>query len=211
MIGGESVNLVAYSAGAVAFMFLLFASVHGAVSLLEEQESGILDRVLAGPGGIGVLVNGKFLYVVGQGLVQVAVIFTVAWLVYEVDLPGHFGPWLVVSMAASVASAGLAMLLATACQTRRQAQTVANTRHPGTVRTRGEHGAALPHAGNAEGSRLVDAQHLGTGSLQRDILAGRGTGRGAGTRGVAVLRRNRGLADRARSRPPESLRRLIGL
>ncbi len=127
VIGGERVNLVAYSAGAVAFMFLLFASVHGAISLLEEQESGILDRVLAGPGGIGVLVNGKFLYVVGQGLVQVSVIFIVAWLVYGVDLPGHLGPWFVVSLAGSLACAGLAMLLATACETRRQAQTVANT------------------------------------------------------------------------------------
>jgi ABC-2 type transport system permease protein len=127
VIGGESVNLVAYSAGAVAFMFLLFASVHGAVSLLEEEETGILDRVLAGPGGIGVLVNGKFLYVVGQGMVQVSVIFIVAWLVYGVDLPGHIGAWLVISLAASIACAGLAMLLATACATRRQAQTVANT------------------------------------------------------------------------------------
>ncbi len=127
VIGGESVNLVAYSAGAVAFMFLLFASVHGAVSLLEEEETGILDRVLAGPGGIGVLVDGKFLYVVGQGLVQVSVIFSVAWLVYDVDLPGHLGAWLVISLAAAIACAGLAMLLATACATRRQAQTVANT------------------------------------------------------------------------------------
>lgn len=56
VVSSEVVNLVAYSAGAVAFLFLMFASVHGAVSLLEEQESGILDRVLAGPGGIGVLV-----------------------------------------------------------------------------------------------------------------------------------------------------------
>lgn len=127
VIGGEAVNLVAYSAGAVAFMFLLFASVHGAVSLLEEQESGILDRVLAGPGGVGVLVDGKFLYVIGQGFVQVSVIFAVAWLVYGVDVPGHLGPWLVISGAASLACAGLAMLLATACATRRQAQTVANT------------------------------------------------------------------------------------
>ncbi len=127
VIGGEAVNLVAYSAGAVAFMFLLFASVHGAVSLLEEQESGILDRVLAGPGGMGVLVDGKFLYVIGQGLVQVSVIFAVAWLGYGVDVLGHIGPWLVISVAASVACAGLAMLLATACRTRRQAQTVANT------------------------------------------------------------------------------------
>ncbi len=127
VISGEALNLVAYSAGAVAFMFLLFASVHGAVSLLEEEETGILDRVLAGPGGMGVLVNGKFLYVVGQGLVQVTVIFAVAWLIYGVDLPGRLGPWAVVSLAASLACAGLAMLLATACRTRRQAQTVANT------------------------------------------------------------------------------------
>jgi ABC-2 type transport system permease protein len=108
-------------------MFLLFASVHGAVSLLEEQESGILDRILAGPGGIGVLVDGKFFYVVGQGLVQVSVIFAVAWLVYDVDVPAHLLAWLVITLVAALASAGLAMLLATACRTRRQAQTVANT------------------------------------------------------------------------------------
>jgi len=127
VISDESVSLVAYSAGAVAFMFLLFASVHGAVSLLEEQETGILDRVLAGPGGMRVLVNGKFLYVVMQGLVQVGIIFLVAWLVYGVDLPGHFGAWIVVTLAACISAAGLAMLLAAACLTRRQAQTIANT------------------------------------------------------------------------------------
>jgi ABC-2 type transport system permease protein len=122
-----ALNLVAYSAGAVAFMFLLFASVHGAVSLLEEQESGVLDRVLAGPGGIGVLINGKFLYLVLQGVLQVTVIFLVAWLLYGLDLPGHLLPWLVVTGVASCTAAGLAMLLATACNTRRQAQTIANT------------------------------------------------------------------------------------
>jgi ABC-2 type transport system permease protein len=127
VISGEAISLVAYSAGAVAFMFLLFASVHGAVSLLEEQESGILDRVLAGPGGMGVLVNGKFLFVILQGLVQVSVIFIVAWLVYQVDLPGRFFPWLAITLAACISAGGLAMLLAAACRTRRQAQTIANT------------------------------------------------------------------------------------
>jgi ABC-2 type transport system permease protein len=122
-----SLNLVAYSAGAVAFMFLLFASVSGAVSLLEEQESGVLDRVLAGPGGIAVLINGKFLYLVLQGVLQVTVIFVVAWLGYGLDLPGHWFAWLIVTVAASCTAAGLAMMLATACSTRRQAQTIANT------------------------------------------------------------------------------------
>jgi ABC-2 type transport system permease protein len=125
--GGKSVNLVAYSAGAVAFLFLLFASVHGAVSLLEEREAGILDRVLAGPGGISIMVNGKLIYLVVQGIVQVGVIFMAAWLIYDVDVPANLVEWLVVTLAASLAAAGLAMLLATACSTRRQAQTVANT------------------------------------------------------------------------------------
>ncbi len=124
---GESVNLVAYSAGAVAFMFLLFASVHGAVSLLEERESGVLDRVLAGPGGIGVLINGKYLFLVAQGVMQVGVIFVAAWLLYGLDLLGHLLPWLVVTVIACLAAASLAMLLAAVCQTRRQAQTIANT------------------------------------------------------------------------------------
>ncbi|MGI9341781.1 MAG: ABC transporter permease [Gammaproteobacteria bacterium] len=124
---GGALNLVAYSAGAVAFMFLLFASVHGAVSLLEEQESGVLDRVLAGPGGIGVLINGKFLYLVLQGVLQVTVIFVVAWIGYGLDLPGHVLPWFIVTVIAACTAAGLAMLLATACNTRRQAQTIANT------------------------------------------------------------------------------------
>ncbi len=124
---GGTLNLVAYSAGAVAFMFLLFASVHGAVSLLEEQESGVLDRVLAGPGGIAVLVNGKFLYLVLQGMIQVAVIFVVAWLAYGLALPSHLPEWLLVTFIACCTAAALAMLLATACTTRRQAQTIANT------------------------------------------------------------------------------------
>ncbi len=124
---GDTLNLVAYSAGAVAFMFLLFSSVHGAVSLLEERETGVLDRVLAGPGGIGVLINGKFLFLVGQGIVQVGIIFVMAWLLYGLDLPRHFGAWLVVTLVACLAAAALAMLLAAACRTRRQAQTIANT------------------------------------------------------------------------------------
>ena len=33
----------------VAVLFLLFSAVHGAITLLEEKDSGILDRILAGP------------------------------------------------------------------------------------------------------------------------------------------------------------------
>ncbi len=119
-------NHVAYYAGAVAVLFLLFSSVHGAISLIEENESGILDRILAGPASVSALVDGKFLYLVVQGCVQIGVIFVIAWLAYGVDLFGHLGLWLLTTLAASAAAAGLALTVATACRTRRQAQTFAN-------------------------------------------------------------------------------------
>jgi ABC-2 type transport system permease protein len=117
---------VAYYAGAVAVLFLLFSAVHGALSMLEERDAGILDRLLAGPGGMGAVIGGKLLFLVVQGALQVTVIFVVAWALYGVDLPGHIGGFLLVTVAASVAAAGLALALTTACGTRRQAQTLAN-------------------------------------------------------------------------------------
>jgi ABC-2 type transport system permease protein len=119
-------NNVAYYAGAVAVLFLLFSAVHGAVSLLEERDAGILDRVLAGPGRATVLIHGKFLFLLVQGCVQIGVIFLIAWWAYGIDLPGRLAPWAVTTVAASAAAAGLALVLTAACRTRRQAQTLAN-------------------------------------------------------------------------------------
>jgi ABC-2 type transport system permease protein len=119
-------NHVAYYAGAIAILFLLFSAVHGAITLFEETESGVVDRILAGPGHMGVLVNGKFLFLVAQGFVQITVIFVVAWILYDVDLPGHLLTWAVTTLAASGMAAGMALVVATACGTRRQAQTLSN-------------------------------------------------------------------------------------
>jgi ABC-2 type transport system permease protein len=121
-----ALNHVAYYAGAVAVLFLLFSAVHGAISLIEEKDSGILDRVLAGPGSVTPLVDGKFLFLLVQGFVQIFVIFVIAWLVYGVDLPGHLVSWSITTAVASAAAAGLALTVATACRTRRQAQTLSN-------------------------------------------------------------------------------------
>jgi len=119
-------NNIAYSAGAVAVLFLLLSAVHGAVTLFEERETGILERIVTGPGATVVLVNGKFLYLVVQGFVQVAVIFLVAWVVHGVDLPGHVWQWTLTTLAAAAAAAGLALAITTAFTTRQQAQTFAN-------------------------------------------------------------------------------------
>ena len=114
---------VSYYAGAVAILFLLFAAMQGAVTLTEERSSGIVDRLVAAPGGIPVIVLGKGLFLTVQGLLQAGLIFACAWLVYGVDLPGRFGPWLVTALAAAAAAAGLGLLLASLSRSRQQAQT----------------------------------------------------------------------------------------
>jgi ABC-2 type transport system permease protein len=124
--GGAAVDQVAYYAGAVAALFVLLSAVHAAAGLHEDFESGLADRVLAGPGGVRPLVDGRALFLVAQGVAQAAVIFTVAWLVYGVDLPRHLPAWAAVTAALAVAAAGLMLGTATLCRTSRQSHTVAN-------------------------------------------------------------------------------------
>lgn len=119
-------NNVAYYAGAIAFMFLLLSAAQGALTLLEERDSGVLDRIVAGPGGVTVAVNGRFLYLTALGVVQSAVIFGVAWLAYGVSLAGALFPWLAVTLLAAAAAAAFALALVTACRSRAQAATLTN-------------------------------------------------------------------------------------
>ncbi|WP_454915751.1 ABC transporter permease [Xanthobacter sediminis] len=115
---------VTYYAGAIALLFLLFTAVQGASSLVEERRSGVFDRILMTQGGMGALVMGKFAFLTVQGVALSAVLFAVAQLVHGVDVSGHLGPWLIVSLAASAATAGVALPLAAVSRTRQQAQTL---------------------------------------------------------------------------------------
>jgi len=117
---------IAYYAGAVAILFLLFAAVQNAVTLQEDRENSILDRLVVGPYGIGALISGKFAFIVLLGIAQVAVIFILAWLIYGVALPAKILPWLATTVAAAICAAGICLFLATLCTSRRQAQTLGN-------------------------------------------------------------------------------------
>ncbi len=119
-------TVAAYYAAAVAALFILLAAVPVAASLHDDLASGVADRVVAGPGGVAVLVDGRGLFLVGQGVVQAALIFSVAWLHAGVPAPDTPWPWLAVAVAVAAASAGLALVLAAACGSARQAITVSN-------------------------------------------------------------------------------------
>ena len=113
---------IAYYAGAVSILFALFSAMTGALSLIDERRSGVADRLLAGARGMGPVVTGKFVFLIGQGVVQASMIFATAQLIYGVPVLQHFGPWLVTTLAASLCAAGLALGIVAFCRTRDQAQ-----------------------------------------------------------------------------------------
>lgn len=114
---------ISYYAGAVAILFLLFAGMHGALSMIDERNSGIVDRLVATPGGYPAIVAGKALFLTVQGVLQVTLIFVVAGLFYGVEWMDRFGAWLITAVLASAVAAGLGLLTASLCRTRQQAQT----------------------------------------------------------------------------------------
>jgi ABC-2 type transport system permease protein len=121
---GRAPSAVTYYAGAVAMLFLLFSALSGAMSYLDERESGLLDRLAIGPGGVGVLIDGKFLFLCVQGFLQVAVIFLVGWAVFGIELWSNLLPWAATTLAAALAAAGLALAFVTLCRSKQQAQSL---------------------------------------------------------------------------------------
>ena len=117
-------NGVSYYAGAVAMLFLLFSAMQGAASLVDEQRTGVMDRLLIGPGGTDVIVLGKALFLWAQGMLQVTLIFLVAWFGYGVGVASNFAPWLITTGVAALAATGLALAVAVSCRTRQQVQTL---------------------------------------------------------------------------------------
>jgi ABC-2 type transport system permease protein len=117
---------VVYYSGGVAMLFLLFSTVQAAMSLIDERQNGTVARLLSGHGTEAILVSGKFLFLMAQGVIQIGIIYLVAGLVYGVDVIPRLADWLIVTLAAAAAAAGFALLICTLCKTRQAAQTLSN-------------------------------------------------------------------------------------
>jgi ABC-2 type transport system permease protein len=115
---------VVYYAGATAMMFLLFASLQGAMQLIDERQSGVMDRVLSGMHSGFVLVAGKFLFLMAQGILQVSLIFAAAALIYKVDVLDVLPAWIIITVAGAALAAACGLAMSAACRTRQQAQTL---------------------------------------------------------------------------------------
>jgi ABC-2 type transport system permease protein len=119
---GENKNnkMVSFYAAAVGVMFLLFTASGAGGSLLDEAESGTLDRVLSSRVTMGTLLGGKLCYCVMLAFSQLVLMFTWAWLVFKVDFMSHIPGFVVMGLSTAFAVGAFGMLLASICSTRAQ-------------------------------------------------------------------------------------------
>jgi ABC-2 type transport system permease protein len=112
--------LIAFYAAGIAIMFLLFTCSGAAGTLLDEMDSGTLDRVLTTRAGMTGLLAAKWSYLTLLGVLQITVMFTYGMLVFRLPFLQHLGGFAVMTLMSAAAVASFGLLLATACKTRAQ-------------------------------------------------------------------------------------------
>jgi ABC-2 type transport system permease protein len=119
---GENKNnpMVSFYAAAIGVMFLLFTASGAGGSLLDEAESGTLDRVLSSRVTMGTLMAGKLCFCSLLAFSQLVLMFIYAWLVFKLDFIPHLAGFVIMGVSTAFAVAAFGMLLASVCRTRGQ-------------------------------------------------------------------------------------------
>ena len=117
---GSGNDLVAFYAAGVGVMFLLFSCSGAGGTLLDELDSGTLDRLISSRIGMTGVLFGKWLFIVLMGIVQLTIMFVWGWAVFGLDLWSHVPGFLVMTVFSAAAGASLGLVFATASRTRAQ-------------------------------------------------------------------------------------------
>jgi ABC-2 type transport system permease protein len=111
---------IAFYAAGNAVLFLLFSASAAAGTLLDEKESGTLDRLLSSRLGMGRLLAGKWAFAWLLGIVQVTWMFVWGAAVFRLELASHLAGFALMTVATAAAAAAFGLVLATACRSRAQ-------------------------------------------------------------------------------------------
>ncbi|MGP8254045.1 MAG: ABC transporter permease [Terracidiphilus sp.] len=113
-------SMISFYAAAIGVMFLLFTASGSAGALLDEAESGALDRVLSSRITMTRLLAGKLLFNTLLAFTQLVAMFLFGWAVFKLDFFSHLAGFAVMGLATAFAVAAFGLLLASACHTRAQ-------------------------------------------------------------------------------------------
>jgi ABC-2 type transport system permease protein len=111
---------VSFYAAAIGVMFLLFTASASAGALLDEAESGTLERVLSTRVTMTKLLAGKLVFNTLLAFVQLTAMFLWGAAVFQLDFFSHLPGFVVMGLVTAFAVAAFGLLLASACKTRAQ-------------------------------------------------------------------------------------------
>jgi ABC-2 type transport system permease protein len=117
----RSGTMISFYAAGIGVMFLLFSMVGAAGGvLLEEVESGTLDRLMATNVGMGGILAGKWLFLALMGIAQLTVMFLWGRIVFGLPLFSHLPGFFVMTAVTAGAAAALGLVLASLARSRAQ-------------------------------------------------------------------------------------------
>ena len=117
--GGDTATISFYAAG-IGVMFLLFSCAGAGGSLIEEEESGTLARLIGSRAGMSGVLAGKWLLIALMGMLQLIVMFSWGAAVFGLPLAPHLPGFLVMTAFTAAAASGVGLVLAALCRTRAQ-------------------------------------------------------------------------------------------
>jgi len=117
---GNAESLISFYAAGIGVMFLLFSVSGASGSLLDEMDTGTLDRVISTPVGMGGLLTAKWIFISLLGMLQLTVMFLWGRIAFGLDLFHHLPGFAVMTAFTAAAAASFGLLLATLTRTRAQ-------------------------------------------------------------------------------------------
>ena len=113
-------SMISFYAAGIGVMFLLFTASAAGGSLLDESESGALDRILSARVSMTALLAGKMAYSALLASAQLTLMFLWGAAVFHLDLFTHIPGFIVMTAATAFAVASFGVLLASVSHTRAQ-------------------------------------------------------------------------------------------
>ncbi len=118
--------MIAFYAAGIAVMFIMFSAASAGGALIEETESGTLERVLTSGLGMNGLLAAKWIYLTSLACMQICVMFVWGMLVFRLPLLGHLPGFAIMTVCTAAAAAAFGLVLATLSRTRQQLSGLAN-------------------------------------------------------------------------------------
>lgn len=112
--------MISFYAAGIGVMFLLFTASGAGGAILDESDSGALDRVLSSRVSMTTLLAGKMTYCTLLAFAQLCLMFLWGWAVFHLDLWQHLAGFLVMGICTAFACANFGMILASLSKTRAQ-------------------------------------------------------------------------------------------